>query len=161
MSYEGCVMYLCAAGHLITKDAYFDFEDPRKQKCIRAGCDEPLVWYNSIDQTNHGGVFPDLVLINEEQTERCPHCGTIQITSRATHKIPTNSGHVFNRDAVKVPFCVVRFRYTDGLTGETALADTEDAAVEAERKSREAAEEKMLKDVWGQIGGSRSHKENK
>ena len=127
MSYEGYEMYLCANGHLELGDSLSGYFGEEPQNCTV--CKEPLVWCYSVDQTNDGGVAPQLVEHKPEKVETCECCGHTRVTEEATFCIPSNAGHRLGDDhadeiPAEVPEVKVQFKNLD--SGE--LFDTADEA---------------------------------
>ena len=95
MSYEGLEQALCAVGHYQCYDCY----SPIPKKCQIKGCDEKIVWRNSVDQTNgsHSGKkridgYVELKP-NPVKTCKCDRCGHEHTIGAKTYKIPKNKGH--------------------------------------------------------------------
>lgn len=83
MSYEGYVQSLCAKGHYSIADCW---EDP---KCD--DCDSPIVWTNSVDQTNDddvGYIEMDFWILEKALNEVC-NLGHYHQVRPAIYKIPT------------------------------------------------------------------------
>ena len=90
MSYEGYHQYLCAYGHYHEQDCYQD----DLKVCNRAECEQPIVWWNSVDITNGSfegrkriDGYVKLKILHEI---KCQHCNSILETIYA---IPRKAGH--------------------------------------------------------------------
>ena len=88
MSYEGYEQCLCENGHYFIKDAW-DEERPCPY------CQSPIVWENSVDETNCDSVgfiqHEDLnkFIIAPRVMEKCECCGQVKPSAPAIYRIPT------------------------------------------------------------------------
>jgi hypothetical protein len=84
MSYEGYTQLLCSKGHLWHADCSADTE---KEVCPT--CKSPIVWSNSVDQTNcdeHG--YIELEIDKPSVICKCNKCGIEHTVEPPTYKIP-------------------------------------------------------------------------
>ena len=93
MSYEGYEQLLCKKGHYWFADAYefFDLADDERPMC--PVCKTPVVWWNSVDQTNcEDAGYVELEVAQLAQECVC-HCGHKHTLTPPTYKIPEGVGH--------------------------------------------------------------------
>lgn len=85
MSFEGYDQILCAAGHLTEVDTYYEGDGA----CWVKGCDQPVAWRNTVDQTNDDDVGRvELEILVHEQISTCPTCNSRIVISERQYKVP-------------------------------------------------------------------------
>lgn len=115
MSYEGYQQLLCKNGHLMNIDAY----ENAPFRC--PDCNEPIVWWNGVDETNGMCEMTCPSPRNETLSGLCDSCeeridgyvqlevdvpavieqcnlGCNHIMKSTRYKIPTDKGHLLEED---------------------------------------------------------------
>ena len=102
MSFEGYHRWLCKKGHLHYADVYDtdhpfpmgpwdDGKDKENWRC--PSCNEPMAWWEIVDQTNDEG-NPTPLDYNKPPVQCVCSCGHVHNSEEATYKIPKDAGHL-------------------------------------------------------------------
>ena len=145
MSYEGYERVLCRNGHLFVANCYdsifLDETDDSTYSWKCPICNEPMVWFESVDQTNNGGVSRVLIEYKTHECS-CPTCGNQHYLSPTQYYIP--QGKTIGDVEPFVPFTnKCSFKCAD--TGE--IYDTFGEACEALQEYEEEREEEWLQSM--------------
>jgi len=96
MSYEGFERALCRNGHLHTADCYSSnflaqqWDSPGTPAWSCPDCGEPMAWWESVDQTNDGGVQTALLEHREAELKTCGECGVTKQLKPPQYCCPEN-----------------------------------------------------------------------
>jgi len=113
MSYEGYEQYMCANGHFWEEPCSYDWGAREIIACPDLvgrdedgkpiTCNQPVVWHNSVDETNGDeyGIFLVKDLVNKEDAkwEECSSCGNKKLISDETFEVPTGPVQVYRQES--------------------------------------------------------------
>jgi hypothetical protein len=144
MSYEGTNLFICARGHYHSQNCYasdLDGDTP----C--PNCGAPIIWFCSVDQTNHAGIWPGLEVFRPAQIDQCPCCGHRKVIAEIIYKIPDNVGYIRPGSTPKVPVEPCEFkvyphyeeepRFFETIKEATDFLNAEEDRMDEERRNME------------------------